>query len=76
MAETPEKLPSGAAEVAAAYPQVWEAYAALGKACSEAGPIEGSSARLIKLARSEPIRKAPCTRTRAARSRRGSRRRN
>jgi alkylhydroperoxidase/carboxymuconolactone decarboxylase family protein YurZ len=50
MAEAPEELPSGAREVAAAYPQVWHAYAALGQACSEAGPVEGRVARLVKLA--------------------------
>jgi alkylhydroperoxidase/carboxymuconolactone decarboxylase family protein YurZ len=50
MAERPENLPSGAGEVAKAYPAVWEAYAALGKACSEAGPIDGRTARLVKLA--------------------------
>jgi alkylhydroperoxidase/carboxymuconolactone decarboxylase family protein YurZ len=50
MAEAPQDLPSGAGEVAAAYPDVWKAYAALGKACSEAGPIDGRTARLVKLA--------------------------
>jgi alkylhydroperoxidase/carboxymuconolactone decarboxylase family protein YurZ len=50
MAEIPEELPSGAGEVASAYPQVWNAYAALGKACSEAGPVRGRTARLVKLA--------------------------
>jgi alkylhydroperoxidase/carboxymuconolactone decarboxylase family protein YurZ len=50
MAETPENLPSGAGEVAKAYPEVWQAFASLGKACSEAGPIEGRTLRLVKLA--------------------------
>lgn len=50
MAEAPENLPSGAGEVAQAYPAVWNAFAALGKACSEAGPIEGRTLRLVKLA--------------------------
>jgi alkylhydroperoxidase/carboxymuconolactone decarboxylase family protein YurZ len=50
MANGQEDLPSGAGEVAAAFPNVWKAYAALGKACSEAGPIEGRTARLVKLA--------------------------
>ena len=50
MAEAPQDLPSGAGEVAAAFPAVWKAYAALGKACSEAGPIDGRTARLVKLA--------------------------
>lgn len=50
MATDPEDLPSGAGEVAKAYPDVWKAYASLGKACSETGPIEGRTARLVKLA--------------------------
>ncbi len=50
MAEAPEALPSGAGEVAKAYPTVWNAYAQLGKACSQAGPLEGRTARLVKLA--------------------------
>jgi alkylhydroperoxidase/carboxymuconolactone decarboxylase family protein YurZ len=40
MAEAPENLPSGAGEIAQAYPAIWAAYAALGKACSEAGPLD------------------------------------
>lgn len=43
-------LPSGAGEVAKSYPDVWDAYAALGKATSEAGPVDGRTARLVKLA--------------------------
>jgi alkylhydroperoxidase/carboxymuconolactone decarboxylase family protein YurZ len=50
MAEAPENLPSGAGEVAQAYPAIWAAYAALGKACSEAGPLEDRTRRLVKLA--------------------------
>lgn len=50
MAANPEILPAGAGEIAKAYPEVWDAYAALGKACSEAGPIDGRTARLVKLA--------------------------
>jgi alkylhydroperoxidase/carboxymuconolactone decarboxylase family protein YurZ len=50
VADNGENLPSGAGEVAKAYPEVWRAYAALGKACSEAGPIDGRAARLVKLA--------------------------
>lgn len=42
-------LPSGAGDVAEHYPDVWETYAALGKACSEAGPLDARSRRLIKL---------------------------
>lgn len=50
MAEAPENLPSGAGEIAQAYPTIWAAYAALGKACSEAGPLDDRTRRLVKLA--------------------------
>ena len=50
MAIAPEQLPSGAAEVAHAHPEVWAAYAALGKACAEAGPLDRRTIRLVKLA--------------------------
>jgi alkylhydroperoxidase/carboxymuconolactone decarboxylase family protein YurZ len=50
MAEASENLPSGASEIAQAYPTIWAAYAALGKACSEAGPLEERTRRLVKLA--------------------------
>ncbi|MGM0834182.1 carboxymuconolactone decarboxylase family protein [Halomonas qaidamensis] len=42
-------LPSAAGDVAEQYPDIWEAYAALGKACAEAGPLDARSRRLIKL---------------------------
>ena len=41
MAEAPENLPSGASRIAQVYPDIWTAFATLGQACSEAGPIEG-----------------------------------
>jgi alkylhydroperoxidase/carboxymuconolactone decarboxylase family protein YurZ len=50
MTETPENLPSGAGEIARTYPEIWAAYAALGKACSEAGPLDGRTRRMVKLA--------------------------
>ncbi len=50
MAEKPEDLPSGAGDVARTYPEVWTAFSALGKACAEAGPLDGRTARLVKLA--------------------------
>ena len=50
MAIAPEDLPSGAAEIARAYPDVWAAYAALGKACAQAGPLDRRTVRLVKLA--------------------------
>lgn len=45
-----QELPSGAGQVADEYPEVWEAYAALGKACSESGPLDARTRRLVKLA--------------------------
>lgn len=45
-----EELPSGAGMVANQYPEVWDAYAALGKACAEAGPLDARTRRLVKLA--------------------------
>jgi alkylhydroperoxidase/carboxymuconolactone decarboxylase family protein YurZ len=50
MTIAPEELPSGASEVARTFPEVWAAYAALGKACAEAGPLDRRTARLVKLA--------------------------
>lgn len=47
---SPEELPATAGDFAREYPEVWEQYAELGKACSESGPIEGETKRLIKLA--------------------------
>ena len=48
--EDTDELPSTAGEVAEEYPEVWEAYAGLGEACSEAGPVDDETKRLIKLA--------------------------
>lgn len=45
-----EELPSTAGELAEQYPDVWEQYTGLGKACSEAGPISDETKRLVKLA--------------------------
>ena len=45
-----DKLPGAAGEVAEAHPQVWQAYAALGEACAEAGPLDARTRRLVKLA--------------------------
>ncbi len=46
----PTDLPSAASGVAQSYPDVWDAYAEFGKACSEAGPIDDETKRLVKLA--------------------------
>ncbi|MFU8866394.1 carboxymuconolactone decarboxylase family protein [Natronococcus sp.] len=48
--DDPDELPSTAGEFADDYPEVWEAYADLGEACSEAGPIDDETKRLVKLA--------------------------
>jgi alkylhydroperoxidase/carboxymuconolactone decarboxylase family protein YurZ len=44
------ELPATASDVAETYPDVWDAYGDLGKACSHAGPIDGETKRLVKLA--------------------------
>jgi len=44
------KLPSRALDVARRYPKVWSTYEQLGMACAEAGPINKTSRRLVKLA--------------------------
>ncbi|MEX0729445.1 MAG: carboxymuconolactone decarboxylase family protein [Aquisalimonadaceae bacterium] len=44
------ELPAGAGDVADAYPEVWDAYAALGSACAEAGSLDLRERRLVKLA--------------------------
>ncbi|MCE9682318.1 carboxymuconolactone decarboxylase family protein [Halomonas alkalisoli] len=45
-----QDLPSGAGKVADDYPEVWQAFASLGKACAEAGPLDACTRRLVKLA--------------------------
>jgi len=50
MDNSSDELPSSAGNVARSYPAVWQAYSALGKACSSAGPIDAHTARLLKLA--------------------------
>ncbi len=47
---SPQDLPSGAGKVATQYPEVWEAFSRLGKACSESGPLDARTRRLVKLA--------------------------
>jgi alkylhydroperoxidase/carboxymuconolactone decarboxylase family protein YurZ len=42
--------PSGAGRFAKSFPEIWDAYSALGKSCAEAGPLEADTRRLIKLA--------------------------
>lgn len=45
-----DELPATASDFAEAYPDVWAQYTDLGKACSEAGPLDGETKRLVKLA--------------------------
>ncbi|WP_163557752.1 carboxymuconolactone decarboxylase family protein [Halomonas sp. NO4] len=44
------QLPSGAGKVAEDYPEVWDAFQALGKRCAESGPLDARTRRLVKLA--------------------------
>jgi alkylhydroperoxidase/carboxymuconolactone decarboxylase family protein YurZ len=50
MSRASKEPPSGAGDIARTYPAVWQAYADLGKASADAGPIEGQTLRLVKLA--------------------------
>jgi alkylhydroperoxidase/carboxymuconolactone decarboxylase family protein YurZ len=47
--DNPEELPSVAGKLVEQYPDVWQEYADLGKACSEAGPLDDETKRLVKL---------------------------
>jgi alkylhydroperoxidase/carboxymuconolactone decarboxylase family protein YurZ len=47
---TEETLPSRARDIAENYPDVWKQYQGLGKACSNAGPLDRKTQRLAKLA--------------------------
>lgn len=42
--------PSGAGAFASTFPQLWERYASLGQACSEAGSLDARTRRLVKVA--------------------------
>lgn len=46
----PEKLPAAAGRIADQYPEIWKAYAELGKQAAEAGPLDDRSRRLVNLA--------------------------
>lgn len=48
--EDSDDLPSVAGDLADQHPEIWEHYSGLGKACSEAGPIDDETTRLVKLA--------------------------
>lgn len=43
-------LPHGASDVAANYPEIWDAYSELGRAVAESGPLDSGTRRLVKLA--------------------------
>ena len=45
-----EELPATAGTFADAHPDVWDQYSDLGRACSEAGPLDEETRRLVKLA--------------------------
>lgn len=49
MADTPF-LPGAARIVAQEHPEVWDAFTRLGEACSAAGPLDGRTRRLLKVA--------------------------
>ena len=45
-----EKLPGFLEGVIKQYPEVWKAYQDFGEACSDAGPLDEKTVRLVKLA--------------------------
>lgn len=45
-----DTLPDFLQKVIDEYPDVWQAYQALGEACSNAGPLDAKTERLVKLA--------------------------
>lgn len=45
-----DELPDLPSTLATEHPRLWEAYSDLGEACAEAGPIDGETKRLVKLA--------------------------
>jgi len=45
-----KSMPGAAGELADAHPDIWKAYAALGRATAEAGPLTDRERRLVKLA--------------------------
>lgn len=47
---SPVELPAKAGELAQTHPLIWEAYAGLGRACAQAGPLDATAQRLVKIA--------------------------
>jgi alkylhydroperoxidase/carboxymuconolactone decarboxylase family protein YurZ len=44
-----ETLPRSVIKFESQYPEIWKAFAALGKACHETGPLDEKMRRLVKL---------------------------
>ena len=49
-AEVPDEMSEQPTDFAKANPEVWNAYSELGEACSDAGPLDRDTQRLVKLA--------------------------
>jgi len=45
-----DELPTGAKRLAERHPKVWDAFEKLGNEVAEAGPLDGKTRRLVKLA--------------------------
>lgn len=50
MSDSEDRLPGPAAALQRDYPEVWQAYAALGEAAANSGPLIDDDRRLVKLA--------------------------
>ena len=46
---TEKDLPAAAGDIAKRYPDLWKAYAALGKVSGQSGPLDAKARRLVKL---------------------------
>jgi alkylhydroperoxidase/carboxymuconolactone decarboxylase family protein YurZ len=44
-----DSLPQSIVEFKSKYPEIWEAFAALGQKCHETGPLDEKTRRLVKL---------------------------
>jgi alkylhydroperoxidase/carboxymuconolactone decarboxylase family protein YurZ len=51
-----EALPSSVSSFKEKHPTVWEAFARLGEACHETGPLDEKTRRLVKLALAVAVR--------------------
>lgn len=43
-------LPAGASMLSRRHPKIWDSFTELGEQCAEAGPLDASTRRLVKLA--------------------------